>query len=134
MTNKTNTLGLTLFFTRIMVFIVMLVNTLDKFVRPVRTAKIFENYYGIRGLGDIDMFVIGICEFLLLIAFLVGFKKKIAYAAVFVVHCIATISYFAHYGTPFEDINILYFAALPMVAACFTLFLLRDQDTILSLK
>ena len=33
---------------------------------------------------------------------------------------------------PFNNPNLLFFAAWPMLAACFTLYYLRDQDTLMT--
>jgi hypothetical protein len=41
---------------------------------------------------------------------------------------VSTFSSYKQYLAPFEGPNLLFFAAWPMLAACFTLFLLRDQD------
>jgi hypothetical protein len=63
-----------------------------------------------------------------------GLKKRASYGLVLVLQLAAALSRVAHYAAPFEDGNILYFPGLPMLAACWILYLLRDQDTILSLK
>jgi hypothetical protein len=42
-------------------------------------------------------------------------------------HAISTLASYRQYLAPFD--NLLFFAAWPMLAACFTLYLLRDLDT-----
>ena len=56
-----------------------------------------------------------------------GYQKRISYGGVFVLHAVSTFSSYRQYLAPFS--NLLFFAAWPMLAACFTLYLLRDLDT-----
>lgn len=116
---------------RLSVFIVMLMWTLDKFVRPEHAASVYENYYFIGGLSRAVTLTIGALEVALLIGFLLGIAKRCTYGAVLVLHGISTVSAFKHYLTPFaEGPHLLFFAAWPMLAACFSLYLLRDLDTL----
>jgi len=123
-------LQLSLFLLRVSVFIVMLIWTLDKFIRPEHAAKIFEMFYFAPPLGAMVMYVLGALEMVLIIAFVVGAWKKLTYGLVLVLHAISTLSSFMLYLAPYQEANILMFAAWPMLAACITLFLLRDQDTL----
>ena len=63
---------LPLFLLRIGVFIVMLMWTLDKFVRPGHAAGIFKKFYGIDGISPTVFYVIGALELLLLVGFVTG--------------------------------------------------------------
>jgi putative oxidoreductase len=67
---------------------------------------------------------------LLILAFVVGVFKRYTYGAVLVLHAISTLASFGKYVAPFEGNNLLFFAAWPMLAACFTLYTLRDADTL----
>ncbi|KFZ31836.1 hypothetical protein IDSA_03895 [Pseudidiomarina salinarum] len=115
-----------LFALRLGVFIVMLVWTLDKFVNPGHSAGVFENFYFISGLGETAFFVIGIIQLAIIIGFLLGFRKRITYGLVLIMHGISTLASFPVYLSPFN--NLLFFAAWPMLAACLALYLLRDED------
>lgn len=123
---STAKLGWSLFVLRLGVFIVMLMWALDKFVSPGHTAAIFENFYGIGGLSATLAYVIGALQLLLIIAFVVGYRKTISYGLVLVLHGISTFSSFPQYLDAFN--NLLFFAAWPMLAACVALFVLRDYD------
>ena len=114
------------------VFIVMLMWTLDKFVNPGHAGAVFDNFYGLAGLGDILFMVIGAAELLLVLAFVAGLWKRWTYGAVLVLHGISTLSSYAQYLTPWD--NLLFFAAWPMLAACLALYLLRDHDSLLVLS
>jgi putative oxidoreductase len=112
---------------RVGVFIVMFMWTLDKFVNVTHASRVFENFYGLRGFGPGIMAGIGIAELLLILAFALGYRKRISYGGVMILHGISTLSSYRQYLDPFN--NLLFFAAWPMLAACFALYLLRDFDT-----
>lgn len=126
-------LQLSLLLLRVTVFLVMFMWTIDKFLNPVHAAKVYEKFYYIAGLESVLMYVIGIIEIIILLLFLLGYKKKYTYGAVLIFHAISTLSSFKQYLAPFDGTHLLFFAAWPMLAACFTLFLLRDQDKKFSL-
>lgn len=120
-----NRLELSLFLLRLGVFIVMIAWTLDKFIDPGHAARVYESFYFIGGLGSTIMMIIGIIELLIILAFLAGLWKKYTYGFVMLVHSVSTFSAWDRYTI---DISLLFFAAWPMLAACVTLFLLRDLD------
>ena len=120
-------LSLALLWLRLGVFITMLAWTLDKFVQPAHAARVFENFYGLAGIGSTVLAVLGGLELLLLLGFVIGFAKRFTYGAVLLLHAGSTFSSYAQYLDPFK--NLLFFAAWPMLAACAALYLLRDEDT-----
>ncbi len=123
-------LPLSLFFLRISVFLVMLMWTLDKFIRPDHGAAVFEKFYFISGLGNIPIYIIGAVQLLIILAFVTGFLKKVSYLLVLFMHAISTFSAFKIYLMPYgSGANLLFFAAWPMLAACFALYYLKDFDT-----
>ncbi len=132
--SKNDRLPLALVLLRLGVFVVMFIWTVDKFVRPEHAAKIFTNFYFIGGLGNLPIYLIGVVEMAILLGFLAGFKKRFTYGFVLVLHGISTLSAFKQYLNPFEGPNLLFFAAWPMLAACFALYALRDQDTLWALE
>ncbi|TEW55557.1 hypothetical protein E2R68_03995 [Psychromonas sp. RZ22] len=117
---------------RVGVFIVFLMWTLDKFFYPGHTAKVFEKFYGISGSSDIIVYVLASLQVLLILAFVTGVKKRITYGLIFLMHGASTLSAFGQYLDGFN--NLLFFAAWPMWAACFTLYLLRDEDVKFTIK
>jgi uncharacterized membrane protein len=112
---------------RLTVFTVMAAWTLDKFVNPQHSAGIFEHFYGISGVSEMFTYGSGVLQTILIIAFVLGFAKRISYGLVFILHGASTLSSFPQYLDAFN--NLLFFAAWPMWAACFALYLLRDADT-----
>ncbi|MCX4186524.1 hypothetical protein [Methylophaga sp. OBS4] len=129
---KTTKLQWSLFLLRLGVFIVMLMWTLDKFVQPEHSSKVFENFYGLGGWSDTAFLVVGVLELILIIAFVAGVWKRWSYGLVAILHGISTFSSFPQYLDPFN--HLLFFAAWPMLAACVTLYLLRDEDRLFSVN
>lgn len=120
---------LALFTLRISVFLVMLMWTLDKLVDPGHAARVFEKFYQITGYEQFYFYILGVAELLLLLAFLVGYRKTLTYGLVLIFHAVSTFSSYQQYLDPYTYPNLLFFAAWPMLAACFVLFYLRDYDT-----
>ncbi|GAB2700437.1 hypothetical protein [Aliiglaciecola aliphaticivorans] len=112
---------------RLGVFLVMFVWTLDKFINPGHSIRIFEKFYSIPGMGETMAYILGALQLLLVIAFVAGVKKRITYGLIFLLHGGSTLSAMNQYLDPFN--NLLFFAAWPMWAACFALYLLRTEDT-----
>ena len=123
-----NRLPLALLALRSSVFLVMLVWTLDKFLAPGHAARVFEHFYFMKGLGSPVMFAVGAIELIVIIGFVLGLAKRFTYGAVLLFHAVSTLASFSMYLNPAE--GRLYFAAWPMLAACYALYLLRDNDTL----
>lgn len=116
---------------RLGVFIVMFMWTLDKFINPTHAAGIFANFYNMQGLGTGIFYALGGLELLLIFAFLAGFAKKWTYGGVLLLHAVSTFSAWQFY-LGFD--NLLFFAAWPMLAACYALFILREQDSLMTVS
>ncbi|MBL4612768.1 MAG: hypothetical protein JKY91_03400 [Emcibacter sp.] len=114
-----------LFLLRLGVFIVMFAWTLDKFNNPAHGVKVFEYFLYIKGLENSVMMAIGAIELLIILAFLAGLWKRYTYGFVMILHGVSTLSSWKQYTI---DINLLFFAAWPMLAACIALYMLRDMD------
>ena len=126
-----NRIPTSLFLLRLGVFVVMFMWTLDKFVNPVHAGMVYERFYFMGGVGPAVLTIIGVVELVLIVAFLLGVKKTITYGIVLGLHGISTLSSYQQY-LGFD--NLLFFAAWPMLAACFVLFYLRDLDTQYTLR
>lgn len=124
----------TLLVLRLSVFLVMLMWTLDKFVRPEHAAQIFADFYFIGGLGNSIIYIIGAIQLIIVIGFGLGWQKSFTYGCVLFFHAISTFSAFNEYFQPFIKVNLLFFAAWPMLAACFTLYYLKNLDTYWTLQ
>ncbi len=125
-------LQLPLFLLRASVFIVMAMWSLDKILMPDHAAAVFENFYFISGMGAGILLAIGLIQLAIEVAFLLGLWKFWTYGFVLVTHAISTLSSWQQYLDPFN--NMLFLAAIPMLAACIALFLLREEDSMLTLS
>ncbi len=71
----------------------------------------------------------------IILVFLAGLRKMYTYGLVLVLHGLSTLSsyeqYIPYYGA---DVDLLFFGAWPMLAACWILFALRNLDTRWSLS
>lgn len=123
-------LPLVLLFLRVSIFVVMAMWTLDKFIHPDHAASVYERYYALRGFAPSLMYALAAAESLLLLAFLLGICRRLTYGLVLLLHSVSTLSAWAKYANPFEKPNLLFFAAWPMLAACFALYILRASDTL----
>lgn len=123
-------LPLVLLVLRLGIFIVFLMWSLDKFFQPEHTSLVFERFYRTVGFGSGVSYIIGALELLLTIVLVLGIKKRITYGVVFVLHLISTLSSYKQYFEP----QLLFFAAWPMLAACFALYVLREHDTLWTFK
>lgn len=106
--------------------------TLDKFVNPEHAIGIFKQFYFLNEMSTRIMVALGAVEIVIVLAFVAGFKKRWSYGIVLVLHAVSTFSSFGRYLDPWK--NLLFFAAWPMLAACVTLYLLRDDDTLYALE
>lgn len=126
--NLRRRLGWALLVLRLAVFLVMLMWTVDKFVRPGHAAGVVGHFYALPRLGSAIFIAIGIVELLLLLAFVSGLARRFTYAAVLILHAASTFAAWSQYLHPYTGENLMFFAAWPMLAACIALYLLRDSD------
>jgi putative oxidoreductase len=129
-----NHVSVALLVLRLTVFLVMLVWTIDKFVRPEHAISVYQHFYFLPGFASVIIYGIGIAELVLLLGFVFGFAPRLTYGLVLLLHAVSTFSSFRQYFHPYEGPNILFFAAWPMLGACFALYYLRDLDTLWSIR
>lgn len=122
-----------LFSLRLGVFIVMFMWTIDKFINPKHASKVFEHFYAIKGLSEVFTFSIGGLQLILVLGFLLGYKKRFTYGAIFLMHGVSTLSSYQMYLDPWGPRNLLFFAAWPMLAAVYSLYIMRDEDTLFTI-
>lgn len=121
-----------LLFLRLSIFTVMLMWTLDKFVNPGHAIAVFNKFYHLGGLNSVAIGTIAALELVLITAFVLGYRKTFSYGAVLALHAVSTLSSYPQYLNPWP--NLLFFAAIPMLAACWALFSLRSQDTLFTVR
>ena len=127
-------LPLALLLLRLSVFGVMFVWTIDKFIEPQHASKIMAAFYSISGVGDVLVYLLGVIELAIILAFVLGFAKRWSYGLVLLLHAISTLASYQKYLNPLQPPNLLFFAAIPMLAACFVLYYLREADELWTIK
>jgi len=127
----THTLKLPLFLTRLSIFYFMLPWQLMRFTKPESVIGIAERHYKFTMPEAVPM-ITGVLMMILLIAFVTGFKKKISYLLVLILHALGTLMTLPKLIIGLESFYILFAAAIPVVFAMLLLYILRDEDTMLS--
>ncbi len=103
---------------------------LDKFVNPDHGAAVFQGFYGLEAVPPTLVQAAGSVQAVLVAAFALGIAKTWTYGAVGLMHAVTTAASWKSYlGLD----NILFFSAWPMLAGLVALWLLRDEDRLLSL-
>ncbi len=124
-------LSMALLVLRIGLGVFLLLWSIDKLVAPEGMVAIYQFFYGIN-ITIKTAYVAGALELLLSLAIILGFLKTYSYGLGLVLHAISTIASYQQLLHPFGG-NHLFIAALPVLAAFITLFLLRQQDNLWAL-
>ena len=119
---------------RIAIFMVMLIWSIDKFMRPLTEAAMYHRAYHLPVLPTMIMYAIGAFQILLATCFVIGLQKTLTAGLVLLGMLIYTVASYRLYMPPFHGDNLLFFAAWPMVAVCISLYLLRTQDTLFAVS
>lgn len=117
---------------RIGVFIVFMAWTLDKMINFEHNSGMIKHYYNVE-VSESFLLVLGLVELILLLAFLIGKYKTFTYGVVLFAHSVTTLVSAKRLFPPYEIHQLLYFGAVPMLAACLALFLLRESDTMMNI-
>ncbi|MEQ8331605.1 hypothetical protein [Nisaea sp.] len=123
-----------LFGLRLGVGLVLGMWVLNKFVNPAGTSGVLQHYYGSPEIGVAVSYALGTVQGMIVLAFLIGSRKRVATALVFLMHLASTLAPVANYLDPWTVPNLLFYAAWPMLAAIAALYLLRDYDTLFSME
>ena len=128
--DMTRRLALSLLLLRLTLALVFGAWAADKFVNPEHGAAVLQGFYGLADVPQNAVHALGAAQAALVLAFVLGVARTWSYGAVLVMHAVTTlVSWKAYLGLD----NILFFSAWPMLAALVALFLLREQDRMLTL-
>lgn len=125
-------LKLPLLLTRLSIVFFLLPWVAMRFTKPEAAKGIAAKYYKVSSMPDVAVMAVGVFWILLLLAVLAGFKKRISYGLVFLLHLIGTAFTLPYFVPGSEKFNILFFAAIPTLMAMCLLYVLRDEDTLLT--
>jgi hypothetical protein len=119
---------------RLGVFIVFIAWTLDKLINYKHNSGMISHYYHVE-VPQWFLTALGLAELALLLAFLLlGRYKTFTYGIILFAHTVTTFVSSGRLFPPYEIHQLLYFGSIPMLAACLALFLLRDQDTLMTFE
>lgn len=101
---------------------------IEKFVVPATTLAIFRNFYGI-DFGSWVPPLLGTAQVLIAIALLLGFQPRITYAVVLLLRGVTVIVSVPRILSPWNPVsNHFFIVGVPILAAFFAPYLLRDWD------
>lgn len=109
--------------------IFFLIWSVEKLIYPEFTQKIFARFYMLEISPSIAV-GIGIVQTLFILAFMAGLFKIWTYGAILGMHGLSTLSTYKELLNPYQPPNHLFWAAVPLLAALITLFLLRKEDSL----
>ena len=124
---------------RISLFLLMIVWAYLKIAAPVsyagdgaERAGIFAGFYGV-SIGQNIVLAIGYLQIAFLLAYLAGLFKTITVGGVLLMNIATLIVSMPKILNPFEQPNLLFLASVPILGASLAHFLMRKDDTLLSL-
>lgn len=121
-------LALALLVLRITLGVFFLQWGIEKFVVPATTLATFRNFYGIN-FGAYVPPILGVLQVLIALALLVGYQPRITYGTVLLLHGVTVIVSIPRILSPWNPVsNHFFIAGVPILAAFFALYLLRDWD------
>lgn len=109
----------------------LLIWVFDKLLNSERAMQTFTKFYT-EISADTAMLAIGVIQLVIVLAFAAGAFKTLTYGAVTLMHAVSTLSSYQLYLDPFARPNILFWAAIPVLAAMIALFILRRRDRLWS--
>lgn len=128
----TERLPVSLFVLRMVIGVFMLQWAIEKFVLPQGTTKIFGKYFGIT-LADSLPQIIGGLEIILVLAFMLGAYRRLSYGLILLFNIISVGATWQKlidpYGLISGNVNHLFSAGVPFLAAVWLLYWLREWDS-----
>ena len=131
--NEERNTKIALLFIRLSVAAVFLAWTSNKIFFAERSVTMMSNYYFFPFTPNI-LLILGILEIGLVLVFLSGKFRNWTYAIILIGHTASTLVSSPRFFPPYEFHALLYLGAFSMLGACIALYLMRDQDTLFTLK
>ncbi|MEL6371146.1 MAG: hypothetical protein AAFR03_10550 [Pseudomonadota bacterium] len=126
-------LSLALFVLRLTLTIFFAVWAAEKFIKPETTVAIWKAFYLVENLPLTASYAIGALQVLAIAGFFFGIARFWSYGFLMVIHGVGTALTYERLINPFEGPNHLFIAAIPVLGALIALFIMRDEDTILTI-
>ena len=130
---KVASLELSLLIMRIATAAFLLVWAIDKIVNQGHAENVFKTFYFVVP-PPLILTALGVVQTLIVLAFAAGFARFWTYGAVLLMHAFSTVSTYGRLINPWgPGAQLLFWAAVPVLGAMIALFLLREQDRLLSI-
>jgi putative oxidoreductase len=130
-------LPLCLFLIRAGVFFDLFMWNMDKFFHPLQTSRIFAGFYSVgRGLPFTSelsyaaVYLMGGIQLALILAFLLGVRKRFIYGLIFALHTVSTFAPWERFLQPFTSHTLLFLVSFPMLGGIGALYYLRERDVL----
>lgn len=126
-------LEVSLLIMRLAIAAFMLVWAVDKVIAPEHAHAVFSHFY-FSAPSPAVLKSIGFSQIAVVVAFAMGFARFWTYGAILLMHAASTASTYAQLLNPWggDRPQLLFWAAVPVLAAMIALFVLRDRDRLLS--
>lgn len=130
---KDTKLEASLLLMRLAIAAFLLVWAVDKVIAPEHAQAVFSHFYFLEP-SQPALKAIGIVQIVVIAAFAAGFAQFWTYGAVLLMHGASTVSSYAQILNPWggDRPQLLFWAAVPVLAAMIALFVLRDRDRLMS--
>jgi len=130
---KPSNLEVSLLIMRLATAVFLLVWAIDKIVNQAHAQNVFKSFYFTSPSPEI-LTALGAAQTVIVLAFVAGFARFWTYGAVLLMHLVSTLSTYGRLINPWgPGAQLLFWAAIPILAAILALFLLREQDRLLSI-
>ncbi len=130
----TDKLKLALFSMRLTLGVFFAVWALEKFIKPETTVAIWKAFYLVESLPLEASYAIGLLQSVAVLCFVLGLFKFWSYGFFLAIHGAGTVLTYEALLNPYTGSNHLFIAAIPVLGALISLFLLRDEDTLYTLS
>ncbi|MEM9494398.1 MAG: hypothetical protein AAGA09_00200 [Pseudomonadota bacterium] len=127
-------LPIALFIVRASVTAFFAIWAVEKFVKPETTVAIWKGFYHVPNLPLEASYAIGALQGLVLICFFFGVLKFWSYGFLMLMHGATTVMTYERLIDPYTGPNHLFWAAVPTLGALVALYLLRHEDTFLTIS
>lgn len=110
-----------------------LIWSVEKIVSPEIAQGVFDKFYGLEITPTVST-IIGVIPTLIILGFLAGLFKTFTYGALLGMHTVSVLSTYQQLINPYQPPNHLFWAGVPVLGALIALFILRNNDTLLTLN
>ncbi len=118
---------------RITTALFFLIWSVEKIIKPEIAQRVFDRFYGLEITPNISV-MIGVIQTLIVLGFLAGLFKTFTYGALLGMHTVSVLSTYQQLINPYQPPNHLFWAGVPVLGALIALFILRKNDTLLTLN